>query len=716
MLRNTGRFLGRTEALEALEAQWRGGARRISIHGMPGMGATALARALIAKLKASFGESDGQSSLRPSKFLLIEQLERFDRSDRSDRAEDREVTQIFTSPRRSWCPPGVQWELGPLDLDDALQLYFQRSGRPESAEARRLVGMLDGWPIAIEGAAERALLRSEQDLLSQQEDLLQTLGLLPLITSMLEALPEEARELLEALSRYSGAFDLKTATLLSRKDTERNLSILRDRGLVLEVPSETSLRLRLPGLLRSHLQPRRGLDPRSYTTWAETLIKEAEQQRSLFYGSTPAGPSAWLRNHLPDLVRLSEDAALSPALNVRAALAAEPLLTTTGSHTASLSLLDHAAMRAQESGDDQLLADTRWALGKIWVTRTCYEESEAALRGAEPLASQIDSVSVATHIYIALGCSLVSRGEIEEARAYLNEALVWAKDDRNHYLRLLTQVQFAFALGFEGQFSEAIDCSIAAEVEATHRNLPRIIALARTSLGWAYKLQGRHLESIGALSLGARIFEQLGETTQMLKLVSWMVGSHAALGATKKAEQLCLRGMRIANAAQDDERELLLLTEIAEVYARSARVEEAQEALIRANLLSRSSVCPQVIQKQSAIAQLLPKPTTIHAPRVRVERNGLWIEGPKGHVDLKRRGAIRRILQRLMSAQLQSPDLPISAKELQSSGWPSSASSEAGQAKVHTAIWTLRTLGLEGVLITDAKGYYLASELTQSVS
>ena len=327
------------------------------------MGKRTLARALLERAGAEPGAR------------LIENLE----------APDVSCAQgprlVVTSARRSVCPPGVQLELGPLSFEAALELYEARSGRSgalERPDARALIAALDGWPLAIERAAERVQLHAEGALRSARGGLAEALGLSSLLSKLVADLAPDARTLLRGLARFEGSFELRMARALIDAPAEPALLALRDRGLVLEVRADAqSVMLRLPALLRAHLRARRA--PLVAVGWAHALIQEAEQQRTLFYGSAPAVPAAWLRNYLPDLERLSQSPETPPALAARAALAAEPLITTSGSIGACVALLERACAAAEESGDERLLAEARWALAKAWVTRNCFEQSEGDL-------------------------------------------------------------------------------------------------------------------------------------------------------------------------------------------------------------------------------------------------------------------------------------------------------------------------------------------------
>ncbi len=92
----------------------------------------------------------------------------------------------------------------------------------------------------------------------------------------------------------------------------------------------------------------------------------------------------------------------------------------------------------------------------------------------------------------------------------------------------------------------------------------------------------------------------------------------------------------------------------------------------------------------------------------RIADDGTWFETSAGRVDVARRGAIRRILAALAAQRTGSPGHALGVGDLFAIGWPGEKIPYESQVRrVYTAIWTLRTLGLDGLLITRDEGYLL---------
>ncbi len=95
---------------------------------------------------------------------------------------------------------------------------------------------------------------------------------------------------------------------------------------------------------------------------------------------------------------------------------------------------------------------------------------------------------------------------------------------------------------------------------------------------------------------------------------------------------------------------------------------------------------------------------------VRIDRHGDWFEIERGaRVDLRRRGALRRILLALVANRSQA-HAGIKQIELAEIGWPGErVLADAAATRVRVAIATLRQLGLRSVLVTRDDGYALDS-------
>ena len=96
-------------------------------------------------------------------------------------------------------------------------------------------------------------------------------------------------------------------------------------------------------------------------------------------------------------------------------------------------------------------------------------------------------------------------------------------------------------------------------------------------------------------------------------------------------------------------------------------------------------------------------------PALRIGHEARTITLPDGRtLDLAKRKNVRLVLVALAEARRARPGIPVSPDALVGAGWPGERMrADAAQKRLHTAIWTLRSLGLEALLVTREDGYFL---------
>ena len=92
-----------------------------------------------------------------------------------------------------------------------------------------------------------------------------------------------------------------------------------------------------------------------------------------------------------------------------------------------------------------------------------------------------------------------------------------------------------------------------------------------------------------------------------------------------------------------------------------------------------------------------------------IDSDGKRVVLPDGRVvDLSRRKSVRLVLMALAVARRDAPGTPVSAEALVEAGWSGERMrADAATKRLHTAIWTLRSAGLEALLVTEGEGYLL---------
>lgn len=96
-----------------------------------------------------------------------------------------------------------------------------------------------------------------------------------------------------------------------------------------------------------------------------------------------------------------------------------------------------------------------------------------------------------------------------------------------------------------------------------------------------------------------------------------------------------------------------------------------------------------------------------------VHHQGQWFTTPQGVlVSLRTRRSISVLLRRLSEERVRAPGVSLHPDALIAEMWPGQKIlRRAARNRLHVAIRTLRTMGLEGVLRFDGAGYFLHPDI-----
>ena len=280
-------------------------------------------------------------------------------------------------------------------------------------------------------------------------------------------------------------------------------------------------------------------------------------------------------------------------------------------------------------------------------------------------------------------------GDFEQARASYRAGLELFADVGD---RLLQGVVLTFLgrLELEAKTPEArplLEQALAIHRESNHARLEAttLVLLAHLrrdegELPGAVELYRRALERSQSVEVG---FETLTE--------AWLEEAKRAQGASRPElfEAAVARARRHENPAYAIAARVLAGEPpgVSELRAAAARSSEVRRAL----MLTRIA---------------LP---TADVTRLVISRDGGWFTKDDGEpVELSRRRAVRLMLLELTRARLNRPGEALGWETLLAASWPGERPvNDSGLKRVYTAIWTLRKLGLEGVLQTRGDGYLL---------
>ncbi|WP_168210703.1 ATP-binding protein [Persicimonas caeni] len=250
---------------------------------------------------------------------------------------------------------------------------------------------------------------------------------------------------------------------------------------------------------------------------------------------------------------------------------------------------------------------------------------------------------------------------------------------------------------------------------------------ARTRLAIIHLRRGEFREAVRLMRLATGEVDALESGRLRAHVRCWAAVAEAALGGRERAERL----LDEARAGFEELGARALLDDVAyflragdclgqEGHASALELDDIVEDLSTRAKERRFQpqariwrwVCYDHLLE---LAELFESAANSIAPQegLMVARDGSAFRLPDGeHVDLSSRQALSLILAELARRRAAGEDDGISVDALSQVGWPDEKlTKSAGSSRVYTAIRTLRTMGLDGILLTGREGYVLDPEL-----
>ena len=606
--------------------------------------------------------------------------------------------------------------MGPLDEDAAVSMFDARAEREARAhddrdDVRALVRALDGIPLAIELAARRAGMFPPGELLARLDERFRLLRSdrrdVPERHTALARTLEWSWELLEADERqafacagaFSGPFTLEAfeavvAPEVTSDPVDLAEALLR-KSLLARSEAPGAARLTTLDTLRAFARTKLAGASRGREVaerHARFYLERAERAADHAYGPAAEAALDALDADLPNLLgAFTGERAKEPAVAARIAVALADLIVLRDVVDLRSELFADACRAADESGEPILRARTRLLAAKIALEVGATAEAEAILTRAASIADQAALVDVAADARRSLGWALLASGRYEEAAAPLERALA-------HYGApgiVAATRGHADALAARGM----LGCA-RGHVDEGHRDLALAHALHRAS-GDALRL---------------------AKVADMAKLVG------LDLAPDVRATPAKLRASAAEHRAHGRLwREAMDLFRLAAIESDAGRVEEAHALLGSARRSAdEAGVPPELSSALVASGATGSMSTRTHAelgvPSCASASPARWAVGAEGRslvspggepLDLTRHGALRRVLDALVTKRLASPGVALSADALLELAWPDErVRYDAGMLRVYTAVRRLRKLGLGGALLTRDDGYLLDPAVT----
>lgn len=398
-----------------------------------------------------------------------------------------------------------------------------------------------------------------------------------------------------------------------------------------------------------------------------------------------------------------------------------------GQCTAAIVQLEAALTLAIKAGDRGLetevltnLGHTMWYSGKLAA-------AEAFYRRALPLAQATGNAPSEGRIVANMGFLAYERGDLGPFIASIQAArtLVLRAGDQR-YAAMLT-MRLALGISEQGRTNEADQ--LFAESMAGLRAAGDIVGEGHglANVGWEEMRSGRglgraHFERALILLDGAHIGWADGlvrATLAAIAAIEDRINDARELIAQAERYMATVTDPRLRDAAHLHYAHL----ELALARRAQALGDEAQAAQLHASvraLLASEPTDPDSSRSDVRLARLIleralscegiaaavtpPDPTGLADQALWVARDAAGFRPPGGTwIDISRRKPLRRILAALVAAEGE-----LAIEDLLRAGWPGeNVSPQAGAARVHVAVATLRRLGLGATLGRRESGYYL---------
>jgi predicted ATPase len=579
-------------------------------------------------------------------------------------------------------------ELGPLDATSARALFEASAdgGSWSHDELTALVEQLDGLPLAIELAARRSKLVPPGDLLARIEERFRLLKtdrrdvtarhatLSATIAWSVARLDADEARAFSASGAFEGAvtveaFEAVVAPLLAGDPVDVIEALLR-KSLLASVESDGAVRLTMLRSVRAFARlelaavdarEREALELRH----ARLFVGRAETAGASLYGASADDALDAIEADLPELLRAFErQKSVDPALAARAVIALGDVVLLRNALDLRGGIFREACVAADAGGDDELRVRARIVAAKVILEVGAAASAEALLVEALTIATAA-SLDDAADVQRSLGWARIALGDAAGALGPIEAALAFHRQQSN----------------------------VRGEADAlVARGLLRCLAGARP--------EGESdLENAYALHIMAR--DALRR--EKVREVATVVGLELPSESEAESETAFAAGSRAERSAR--------LRATADAHHASGRL--WRESVARFQLAALETAdSPSPATSAATSAAILAAPADAKA-----STRAAWLVGadarslrhPDGEaIDLARHGALRQVLDALVTRRLAEPGVALSASALLAAGWPGErVRHESGMLRVYSIIRRIRALGLAEALVTRDDGYLL---------
>lgn len=372
--------------------------------------------------------------------------------------------------------------LGPLEQEDAIELYLERARRasvgwsiPSGDEplVEELVRRLDRIPLAIELASARVRVFSPRALLARLDERLELLrggepgrhsSLEDALTLTWSLLSSDEKLLLSKASIVPSGFGVDAAqALLGASREEEVLELLdglRAKSLLHIVDGEHPrfFLFECVQIFARQALSVRGEEERAYREHRSFLIRRAEEWAALVEGPQVLSALAWLQAETKNLTAiLRRDWEREPGQAVRAGLALLVSLEREGFPSGSLSAIDLSLVAARRDGDPARVARALLSLGKAKAHHAQLSAAHQHLREGLALAREAGDAPLVGKLHLELATSLTPTGSEGAIDGHIEEAIRIGRAEQLPSLESAGLVLLGNRLSSQGRTDEALE-------------------------------------------------------------------------------------------------------------------------------------------------------------------------------------------------------------------------------------------------------------------
>ncbi|MEM7159114.1 MAG: tetratricopeptide repeat protein [Myxococcota bacterium] len=423
--------------------------------------------------------------------------------------------------------------------------------------------------------------------------------------------------------------------------------------------------------------------------------------------------------------------AVAVAVRVRVLRARAKARLMHGQSAAAQEDFDEALERAEAEGDAALEAEVLADRGVFHHQRREVERAQALYDQALQRARAAKALAVEGRVLGNLGALRHDRHELDDARKIYDDALEVLRRVGNLRLEAIHVCNLGTLELERGEGDRARGHFEASQQLLEPLGDRRLLAIVRGNQGTLEHMQGRLEDARQCHEDALAILREVGDRRSEALSLSRLGRAWAELGWVEDAQGCLAAAGRLVgrfpdamvSATVELDRGFVELAEArnSEPEPRDALLQKARDRIAQVSRAEADS--PAWIERsddirfavhllERGLADLDAQSAPSEAPpqnAVLVGPQGRWLQVPGEQAqDLRRRKAMRLILDRLTDEHRANPGAGLPLETLLEVGWPGErVMASAGANRVYVALTTLRKMGLRKLLLSRDDGYLL---------